>query len=329
MAITQKACIRKIVLFADTYNLLPVRSHILIGLSGGSDSVFLLHVLHALRAERIFKLSAAHLNHEWRPEASDDLLFCKTMCDQLAVDFYEGRLSTLNPPIPYQGSREAQGRIARRNFLKKIRQEINADSIALAHHADDQEETFFIRLIRGSSLTGLVGMRPRAGIFIRPLLSLYKQEITQFLTTHTIPYRYDSSNEAPEFLRNRIRMHVIPTLRSIDVRFDRSFAHTHTQLQRTEELLHKLTIEQFSLIATQQGSQLIIDRAAFNALHPVLQERILVHWFCVEKISFPSTYAFLQEVQRFLKSTHTGTHTLTRHWSLIKQAKLLTITHHP
>ena len=152
-------------------NLIAESSKIILGLSGGPDSIYLLHKLASLRNTGTIKeLIAAHLDHEWRQDSAKDVAFCKQACKSLNVPFVSKKLSELN--LSFKGSPEEIGRNARRYFLEQIRTKHNADLIALGHHLQDQEETFFIRLIRGTSLSGLCAMWPKKGFYIRPLLQM-------------------------------------------------------------------------------------------------------------------------------------------------------------
>ena len=136
---------------------------ILVALSGGPDSVCLLHQMHEIAPVYNLKLIAAHLNHEWRGKDSDqDEEFCKALCEKLQIPFFSKRLSQLSGLPAYNGSKENYARRARKLFLHEIAQQNSAYAIATAHHQDDHIETFFIRLIRGASLAGISGIKALA-----------------------------------------------------------------------------------------------------------------------------------------------------------------------
>lgn len=323
---TDHKLVKSVCAFADAHNLIPHNSAIVVGISGGPDSVFLLYVLKALKQERNLTLYAAHLNHEWRgQEAEDDAAFCKKLAESLEIPYVLARMTELEDKPTYEGSKEAQGRLARRQFLTTVQQKTNASLIALAHHADDQQETFFIRLIRGASLAGLVGMAPRAEQYIRPLLHTHKREIIEFLHEQGIAYCTDSSNSEPDFLRNRIRMNVIPACKDADERFDHSFEHTLDRLQETEDYLRQLTYAIFKELAINKDNQFIIDKEKFLSLHPAIQERILVYWLCAERVPFPPAYGFLREMVKFIASPQGGTHQIHHAWGLNKKGKELSL----
>ncbi|HEV2916403.1 MAG TPA: tRNA lysidine(34) synthetase TilS [Candidatus Babeliales bacterium] len=313
--------IDKIKQYSDTYDLLPFGARIIVGLSGGADSTFLLHVLHIVQQERNLTLIAAHLNHGWRQEADADEAFCRQLASSMGITCVSKRLTELGAMPMYNGSQEAVGRMARRSFLESIRQEYDADYIALAHNAQDQIETFFIRLIRGSSLSGLVGMRPRAGIYIRPLLYIRADVIRQELTDAHLPFVEDISNTSPIFLRNRIRQIALPALRSCDSRFDQKCRDSIDQLAQTEEFLITLTDTIFQQISTIKDTVVWIDTALFSTQHIVMQYRLIVHWLCAAGVPFEPTETFLAEIIRFLLSDRGGKHILDPTWYIHKIKK--------
>lgn len=307
--------LKKIHTFITQKNLIPENSTIIVGLSGGPDSVFLLYLLVDLQKEKNLKIIAAHLNHEWRTEAIKDEQLCKDICAGLGVPIICKKMSELNLTLKFNGSKEEVGRKARRIFFEKVMREHGANTIALAHHADDQQETFFIRLIRGASLSGLAGIKAKDGAYIRPLLEIKKLEILAYLHEDRITYVLDASNESSEYLRNRIRNGVIPALQLSDERFDSNFATTHEQLQQTEEFLQQLAQKTFEEITINKE----IDIQKLCALHPVMRTRILILWLCHAKVPFIPSQGFFDEIIRFLEKPQTGTHNFYGKWKMIKQ----------
>jgi len=384
--------------FCHQHTLLPHGSVVILGLSGGPDSIFLLHYLAPYHHRKEITLIAAHLDHQWRPESGKEAQFCHEITQKLHIRLITGKLSELSFPgkintqstTKYNGSIEDYGRRARRYFFNQIRDQIvstgiffddqetnntqnseiiwsqaylhNVSSpkthknnppviIALGHHHDDQIETFFIRLIRGSSLTGLTGMQPQTDHYIRPLLCVSKQEILTYLDQHTISYVIDSSNYSDIYLRNRIRMSVIPALNQCDSRFDANMTNTLARLLETEQFLEELTRTEFSKIIqenscpdtinTQQNSpqnilnnsldthtrtsRYLLNITSLLTYHLIMQQRILLYWFEQEKVSLNPSQAILNEIIRFLKSPRGGTHHVTPTWKLIKKRKVLSL----
>src|SRR5580704_10711033 len=163
--------------FIAHHKLFSDGSTIVLGLSGGPDSIFLLHVLAALHNQKKITLIAAHLDHGWRATSAADAQFCMHEAQRLGIACIIGHLDEFKDTISWNGSQEELGRKTRRLFLQQVAERYNAHHIALAHHAQDQQETFFIRLIRGSSIAGLASMLPANGIYIRPLLATSKTDI--------------------------------------------------------------------------------------------------------------------------------------------------------
>lgn len=304
-------------------DLISPNSTLIVGLSGGPDSVFLLHLLIALQKKRNLKIIAAHLDHEWRIESCKDEQFCKTLADSLQSQYVSQKISKLDFAAKFDGSKEAYARNARRYFLQSIQKQYNAEAIALAHHAQDQQETFFIRLLRGASLSGLVGMQPKNNQYIRPLLTTNKADIVDYLNSNNIAYLTDPTNASDSFLRNRIRNSVIPALTKVDSRFNSNFARTRDQLQQTEDFLQKHTAQVFESIAQQKEAVWHVSFKQLLAQHPALQYRLLVHWFCQVNVQFTPSQSFFDEVLRFLQSNKSNEHRLHTNWKLKKYKQIV------
>ncbi len=307
--------------FCTAQSLIPENAALVIGLSGGPDSVFLLHFLAHVQEEKRLTLIAAHLNHEWRIEAENDEQLCKELCQKLGIRLISKKMSELTLNLKFNGSKEEIGRKARRQFFETVAKEHNAHAIAVAHHADDQMETFFIRLIRGASLAGLAGMKPKDGLYIRPLLGIKKAEVLEYLHAHQILYAIDASNQSDEYLRNRIRNSVIPALKLSDERFDASFASTNEQLQQAEEFLQLLAKKTFEEISANNE----IDIAKLLALHPILRTRVIIFWLRQAKVPFVPSQGLFDEMNRFLQKPSTGEHVFYGKWQVVKHHKLAQI----
>ena len=307
--------------FATKQTLFSWKQTIIIGLSGGPDSVFLLHYLIHTKETYNLNLIAAHLNHEWRDSAQKDADVCAELCASLNIPLVSKKISELGINIKPSGSREQDARRARQAFFTQLMQEHAADTVALAHHKDDQEETFFIRLFRGASLSGLVGMQPKNTPYIRPLLCIGKTDILAWLTEHNIGFAVDPTNESHDYLRNRIRHKLIPVLNEIDTRFTNSFTNTLERLQETERFLTRLTEQTFADIAGFDAplNRYIIKKEVFLTLDPVMRYRLLIYWLALEKVPFPTTQAFLDEIVRFIEQPENKTHTIHHAWELVKK----------
>lgn len=298
---------------------LNAKPHLVIGLSGGPDSVFLLHFLTWVLDQHPITLTAAHLDHGWRNNSADDVIFCQQLCTSLKVPFIAGHARAYETICQRNGSLEELGRSMRRAFFADVKHRVNGSHIVLAHQAQDQEETFFLRLLRGSSLTGLVGMQPISGDYLRPLLGVSRQEIMSWLANHHIQFLTDPSNASLNFLRNRIRHQVIPALNTADTRFSQKFTDTLQTITEEHELLQQLTRQTFDRIFTQNGQQFIGNRTAFTILPKALQRHLLIELFCRTKSPFRPSRPFLDEAIKFLATPQGGSHLLSKWWKLVKE----------
>lgn len=306
--------------FINQHQLIDQGSTIVLGLSGGPDSVFLFHFLVQMRDQGIIKkLIAAHLDHEWRSDSAQDTQFCKQLSEQYNVPFISKKMSELDAHSTWNGSQEEIGRNARRFFLESVMNEYDANAIALAHHLQDQQETFFIRLLRGSSLTGLCAMWPKSGPYIRPLLEINKDDIVAFIDENQIRYIIDPSNESPAFLRNRIRASVLPALQECDDRFDTSFLATLNRLQETEIFLDDVARTLFNELSNEKDGVTALELDTFLILQPPIQQRILIHWLKKADVPFPPTQNFLDEIIRFLRQPESKTHEIHHEWQIVKK----------
>lgn len=311
--------LEKITQYIKKHFLLKADNTIIIGLSGGPDSVFLLHILIALQPTYNLTLIAAHLNHEWRTEADAEEEMCCALAQQHNIPFISQKLSALKSTQKYNGSKEEFARRMRRQFLEHVAHKYNAQSIALGHHAQDQQETFFIRLIRGTSLTGLIGMQPRHGLYIRPLLETNKSDILDWLKTHTIGYAIDSSNESDDYLRNRIRKNVLPAIVTCDNRWDKNFLTTINRLTQDNALLNDIAKTTLETLTSTLDDNKVICLKQFLSTHPSLHHRIIILWLIQNDVQFPVTQAFLDEIIRFFSHARGGVHKVRGEWDIIKK----------
>jgi len=201
-------------------NLLARGQKILVAVSGGADSLVLLHVLDLLAKENRWKISVAHFNHRLRGRASaaDEKLVRQT-AKKRRLKFFVGSADVKAFAAQSKISVEMAARKLRHEFLARVAREQKISTVALAHHADDQVELFFLRLLRGAGGEGLAGMKWRSPSpadtkvwLARPLLGFSKAEILAFARAHKILFRDDATNFSSDFLRNRIRNELLPLL---------------------------------------------------------------------------------------------------------------------
>lgn len=198
----------RILSFSEKWSLLPKDGLILCALSGGRDSVALLHFLK----EHGFTVAAAHFDHRLRPESAADAAFCQKLCEEWSVPFYQGEGDVAG----MRGNTEANARAARYAFLEETARRLGAARLATAHNADDNLETILLHLTRGCGLNGLTGIQPRRGSLIRPMLRTPRAAVDAYVKERGLPYVEDATNADLRFSRNRLRQQVLPVLKSIN-----------------------------------------------------------------------------------------------------------------
>ncbi len=188
------------------------KSPLLLGLSGGPDSLALFHLLLKYRKQHPFELGIAHVDHGWRQESSEEARLLQNIVEKEGLPFH---LKTLLPE-DLQGNLEAASRDARILFFADLCQKYHYQAVLLAHHADDQAETVLKRVLEGASLPYLCGLRETATVhnvlFWRPLLKINKNEILQWLERHQLKGFDDRTNRDPRFLRGKFRTRILPAL---------------------------------------------------------------------------------------------------------------------
>ena len=228
--------ITRIQKYISDNNLLNKRSKVIVGLSGGPDSMALIHILIKLGYECI----AAHCNFHLRGDASNnDAFFVREWCKErnlplLMIEFDTNQYATEN-----KISIEMAARDLRYNWFEEIRTNQNANAIAIAHHRDDSVETTLINLIRGTGIKGLTGIPVKNNYIIRPLLAISRSEIMEYLSLNQIPYVTDSTNEEDIYTRNIIRLNVIPLLETINPSVKNSIITTSANLKEVEKIYNQ------------------------------------------------------------------------------------------
>ena len=237
---------KKIFSFIKEQNLIHAKDRVIVGVSGGADSVALLHILANMEIKPV--LIIAHVNHLLRgKESDDDELFVKEIANKYNLAFETIKADVSDIAKKRKLSLEETGREVRYEFFRQVAEKHNANKIALAHHMDDQAETVIMRLLRGSSGKGIEGMQPKShnNLFIRPMLQVSKSEIKEYLEKNHYQWRDDSSNNSRKFLRNRIRHELIPILQSYNPNIIQQLCNTAELLGKDELLLDEMAKQVF------------------------------------------------------------------------------------
>lgn len=207
----------KIMKYVDQHALLSPGDRIVVGLSGGADSVCLLLILQVISGKMPLSLCAVHVEHGIRgQEALEDTAFCRQLCETRGIPFREVHCDVPGMARREGLSLEEAGRKARYETFARVREEWGGTKIAVAHHREDQAETLLLHLFRGTHLAGMQGMRPRQGVIIRPLLDVSRKEIEAWLCAQGVFWRTDSTNLTDDYARNRVRHRILPEARQIN-----------------------------------------------------------------------------------------------------------------
>lgn len=199
--------------FIEKEGLLSADATVIVGLSGGMDSMALLDILTLLG----YRCVAAHCNFRLRGEESDrDASFVKKWCKSIDIPFTSINFDTRQYATDKKISIEMAARELRYRWFSIMRKQYDAEAIAVAHHKDDSVETVLLNLIRGTGIKGLTGISPKNNKIVRPLLCLSQDEIKEYMTARDIPFVFDSSNNDDHFWRNTLRLHIIPQLEKLN-----------------------------------------------------------------------------------------------------------------
>ena len=252
---------------------------VVVAVSGGPDSVCLLHLLLQISQELALKLFVAHLNHMLREEAIEEENFVRELAEKYSLPFYSERIEVAKKLRKGETLEEGARRI-RYDFLRRAGERFSANKIALGHNADDLVETILLNLIRGTGIRGLRGIPPvrKEGsiTFIRPLIDIWREEITQYLEERDIPYMIDRSNLSLEFTRNKIRHRVIPLLEEINPKVKLAIHRLGEIAGEINSFIEdEVWKEKEQILVGKSESSLLLDIKRLFAFHPALQKEII------------------------------------------------------
>ncbi len=257
------------------YGMLKRGDRVVVGFSGGADSVALLSFLWEMRETWQLNVVACHINHQLRGEESlRDENFCREFCEERGIELHLFRENIA------EGAKKAGVSVeeyARERRYAHFRELLHADSdkIVTAHHGNDLTETIIFNMTRGTGLKGLTGIPPVRGNIIRPLLYCTKKEIEAYCSEQMLPYIIDSSNQSEEFSRNRIRHRVTPQLEQINPSFIKTVLRMAKQLSSEEDFLEQQMQKHLYVLQREENCW---DREQFLNLHPAMQQRIAAKW---------------------------------------------------
>ncbi len=267
---------KKVKAFMEQHHMVKPGDGVLLGLSGGADSVCLFHMLRELAEPLGFSLMAVHVNHNLRgAEAERDAAFAENLCREYGIPFYLYSCPVEEIARKEHLSTEEAGRKARQEVFAACAKEHQATKLALAHHQDDVAETMLHHLARGTSLAGLAALRPVRGNIIRPLLCVGREEIRRELQSRQLSWCEDSTNGEDAYTRNGIRHHVLPYLTDeVNPRAAAHMAQASFDLLETEEYLEQQTARLMERYALIEESVVILSDT-LGSEPPLLQRYVI------------------------------------------------------
>jgi tRNA(Ile)-lysidine synthase len=292
----------------DRFHLLDKGNRLIVGVSAGVDSMVLLHLLNVIRQEFDLSLIVAHVNHGLRPkESEEEAELVRKESERLGLTFEYGLFNVKEFQKAGGISLQDAARRIRFHYFNILLQKYSANKIALGHNADDQVETVLLRLMRGSGLRGLKGIVPiREGRVIRPLLEVWRREIESFAEEKKIPYLLDSSNLKENYLRNRLRLTLIPVIeREYQPNFKEIILRTSAILREENDYLERDAEESYHKIVQEEKDALSFKLSQYQSLHPAIQWRVLQKmWGRIDKGGVDIEVREQVEVAHIYKKLH-------------------------
>ncbi len=266
------------------YNLIENGDNLVLGISGGPDSLAMLYIINELQKEFqkegiSFDFSVAHINHMIREEASEDEEFVKNTCQNLGVKFFSKSIDVKQIAHTKKIGVEEAGRDSRYQYFDEIAKKINANKIAIAHNANDKAETIIMNILRGTGVSGLKGIEPiKDNKYIRPLLECTRKEIEEYCEQKKLQPRIDKTNFDNTYTRNKIRNVVIPYIQK---EFNPNIIETLNRLselvKEEENYLTKKVEEVYIQIVKQEKPHIVLDLKQFNNQETVIKSRLVLY----------------------------------------------------
>jgi len=259
------------------YNMISPGDKVVIAASGGVDSTALLHVLNSLKATLKIKLFAAHLNHKLRGrDAELDAGFVKETCKKLRIPVFIEEFDVQAFAEQNRLGLEDAARRVRYEYFERIAARMSANKIALAHNADDNIETFLMRLIRGSGLKGLESIPALRGRIIRPFIEVSRKEIEAYLRSINVRPRIDRTNFETRFMRNRVRRNLLPVLESYNKKIREVILRTISAVAADHDFIRKQAGESLmKAMISRKKNEVAIDMEGLSRLEPAIKAEAL------------------------------------------------------
>lgn len=268
------------------YNMINEGDKIVIGVSGGPDSITLLNVLNKFKEKLNIKIYVAHINHMIRAEADEETEYVKEFCNGLDVEFFCKKIDAQEEAKKLKIGTEEAGRNIRYAFFEEVAKKVEANKIATAHNSNDNAETVLMNIMRGTSISGLAGIEKiRDGKYIRPLIRCSRNAIEEYCKQNNLQPKFDKSNLENIYTRNKIRNLLIPYIQK---EFNPNIIDTINRLSdiaiSEEQFINKIVENEYKkLLINANKNEIILDMKKFNMLDYVIKAKLIL--YTIEKVS--------------------------------------------
>ena len=263
----------------NKYNMIQSGDGIVIGVSGGPDSMTLLNILNNLKEKLNIKLYVAHINHSIREEADAETEYVKEFCKKIDVEFFAKKVKVEEEAKKLKIGTEEAGRNIRYEFFEEVAHKVGANKIATAHNLNDNAETVLMNIMRGTSVSGLKGIdKVRDGKYIRPIIECSRAEIEDYCKEKNLNPRYDKSNNENIYTRNKIRNLLIPFLQK---EFNPNIVEGINRLSQIaieeEQFINKVVENEYEKLQIAVDNTIILNLKEFNKLDYVIKSKLILY----------------------------------------------------
>ena len=259
-------------------NLINENDVIVVGVSGGPDSIALLYCLNKFKDMLKYKIICAHINHLIRSDSTDDELFVENVCKKMQIPFFKKRENILELSKKLKKGTEETGRLVRYSFFDEILEKEKANKIAIAHNKNDNSETILLNLIRGTGLKGLEGIQEiEYGKYVRPFINISREEIENYCEKNHLEPRIDSTNKENIYNRNVIRNEILPIMKKINPNIIDSLSRTSKIVKEENEFIKDTVEKTFNSIKHISVGEISYETNEFNKLPKAIKENLILY----------------------------------------------------
>ncbi len=282
----------KVINTIKKYNLIEDGDKIVLGVSGGPDSITMLNILNEIKNKNLikFNICVAHINHGIRDNAIIDEKFVLDFCEKKNIEAFVLRINLKEEAKKNKKGLEEMGRIKRYEFFDEICTKTNSNKVAIAHNSNDNVETIIMNIIRGSGLSGLKGIEAKSGKYIRPLIEIKREEIEEYCEKENLNPRHDETNDENVYTRNKIRNIAIPYIKkelnpniietitrlSEIAKDDINYLDIQTKIAYNNMYLEE-NFETQNVYKVEKKAKIILDLKKFNKEPKAIQKRVILY----------------------------------------------------